>query len=104
MTYATMNRNFNQDRSPLLGIAAVVAAAVTLSIAVLLPAQLAPTAVRGYAQAAAATPAATPIPTFAVEAPVDVVTLPPIEVTATRPTKAAAIRPWNVPAVYKQKS
>ena len=101
MTYATMNRNFNQDRSPLLGIAAVVAAAVTMSIAVLLPSQLAPVA-RTHAPTVAAAPMAAP--TIAVEAPLEVVTLPPIEVTVTRPTKAAANRPWSVPAVYKQKS
>ena len=58
MTYATMNRNFNSGTSPLIGIAAVAAAAVTLSIAVWLPTQLAPTQARMQAPVVAAAPAA----------------------------------------------
>jgi hypothetical protein len=100
MTYATMNRNFNPERSPLVGLAAVAAAAVTLGLAVLLPTQLAPTQARAYAPTVASAPAAVPMVTL--EAPVQIVRLPSVDVTATRTTKAAASR-YNVPAVYKQK-
>ena len=91
MTNATMHRNFNPGRSPLLGVAAVVATAVTLGIAVLLPANL--------------TPAEAPVATGAyMQAPNQLVTLPAVEVTATRATKSAASNAWIVPATLKQKS
>ena len=41
---ATIKREFNPGRSPLLGIAAVIATALTMGAAVLLPAQHAPPA------------------------------------------------------------
>lgn len=94
MTNATMNRSFNPRRSPLFGVAAVVATAVTMGIAVLLPAHPAPTEVP--VAAAAATQAVD------VLAPAQLVTLPAVEVVGTRQTKSAANR-WNVPAVFKQK-
>jgi hypothetical protein len=96
MTYATMNRDFNPGRSPLVGVAAVVAAAVTMGLAVLLPAKLAPT------QAPEMAATVTNAPQVAIEAPVEVVTLPAVEVTAARPVKAAAIPRYNVPAIYKK--
>ena len=101
MTDATMNRNFNPGRSPLLGIAAVAAAAVTMGIAVLLPTQLATTQARVQAPTVAAAPETLPV--VAIEATEQIVRLPAVEVTATRPAKAASNR-YNVPAVYKQKS
>ena len=91
MTNATMHRNFNPGRSPLLGVAAVVATAVTLGIAVLLPAN--------------STPAAHSVTMGAdVQARSQFVTLPAVEVTATRATQSAAGNKWIVPATLKQKS
>jgi hypothetical protein len=91
MTNATMHRNFNPGRSPLLGVAAVVATAVTLGIAVLLP--------------ATHTPVEPSVTTAAdVQARNQIVTLPAVEVTATRATKSAAGNQWIVPAALKQKS
>jgi hypothetical protein len=98
MTNATMNRDFNPGRPPLAGIFAVVAAAVTMSLAVLLPAQLEPTHAR------VRTPAASAAPMVAAEAPAQIVTLPSVNVTAARPAKAAANNHWNVPAVHRQAS
>ena len=89
----TMNRNYNPGRSPLLGIAAVVATAVTLGLAVLLPANLAPHE---------STLAATTQPQRAdAQLSVRVVMLPAIEVVATRPAKTARIQPV-LPAAYKR--
>jgi hypothetical protein len=86
-----MHRNFNPGRSPLLGVAAVVATAVTLGIAVLLPASHTPVE-----------------PSFTTAADVQarnqIVTLPAVEVTATRAIKSAAGSQWIVPAALKQKS
>ena len=106
MTDATMDRNFNPGRSPLLGIAAVAAAAVTMGIAVLLPTQLAPTQARLQAPTVATAPEAPVVAieaVAAVEAPEQIVRLPAVDVIATRPAKAASNR-YNVPAVYKHRS
>jgi hypothetical protein len=92
MTNATMNRNFDRSRSPLFGVAAVVATAVTLGIAVLLPANLTP-AEPLFAAAPVAQPADTQL-----------VTLPAIEVVGVRSEKTAAQRAWVMPAVFKHKS
>jgi len=96
MNDATMNRKYSPGGSPLLGIAAVAATAVTIGVAVLLPATF-------------TSPA--PVPAAIVEAqPMDaqsavrVVTLPTVEVVGTRPAKTANNHPWNMPAVLKQKS
>ena len=95
MTNATIHRSFNPGRSPLFGVAAVVATAATIGIAVLLPSHYAPTRV--------------PVATVAVapqaadaQAPVQLVTLPAVEIVGVRETKSAANR-WTVPAVLKQK-
>ncbi len=61
MTNATTHRQYNPGRSPLLGLAAIVATAATLGAAVLLPAQYEP-----YAPIAAAQPVAAPAPTQVV--------------------------------------
>ncbi len=106
MTNAT-HPEFNPGRSPLFAVAAVFATALTIGVAVLLPGQPVTTA-RGVAGIAAAPPAIDAIQPVAVQAvevqaPTQLVTLPPVEVVGTRPAKSAANR-WNVPAVYKQKS
>jgi hypothetical protein len=90
MNDATMHRQFNPGRSPLLGLAAILATAATLGIAVLLPAQHVPPA-----PLAAVQPAAT-------QAPTQVVTLPAVEVIGTRATKAARNDRWNVPAAFRK--
>ena len=90
MTNATMHRQYNPGRPPLLGLAAIVATAVTLGVAVLLPAQHVT-----YAPIAAAQPVAAPAPT-------QIVTLPPVEVIGTRATKAARNDRWNVPAMFRK--
>ena len=107
MNNAATHPEFNPGRSPLLAVAAVFATALTIGVAVLLPGQPVTTA-RGVADIAAAPTAIDaiqPVATRVVEAqaPVQLVTLPPVEVVGTRPTKAAANR-WSVPAVFKQKS
>ena len=91
MTNATIKREFNPGRSPLLGIAAVIATALTMGAAVLLPAQHAP-----------------PAPFAAVQpdeqlAPTQVVNLPAVDVVGTRPTKSADNNRGNVPVVFKEK-
>jgi hypothetical protein len=91
MTNATMKHEFNPGRSPLLGLAAVVAAALTLGTAVLLPARHAPVAPVGA------------VPRVEAPAPVQVVNLPAVEVVGTRPTKAAENAKWTVPAALKGK-
>ena len=90
MTNATIHRQFNPKRSPLLGLAAIVATAATLGLAVLLPAQSAPEA-----------PTAAVLP-VAAEASTQVVTLPAVEVVGTRATKSARNDKWNVPAVFRK--
>jgi hypothetical protein len=96
MTNATMNRDYNPERSPLFGIYAVIATAVTLAIAVLLPAHLTPTA--PPVAAAATTQRAD------LQAPAQFVTLPAVEVLGTRQTKSAANGSFAVSAVFKVKS
>lgn len=93
MTNATMNRNYDPGRSPLFGIAAVVATAVTLGVAVLLPAHFTPDA-----------PVAAATQSTDAQAPAQLVTLPTVDVVGTRQSKSAANNRWNVPAVFKQKS
>jgi hypothetical protein len=94
MTNDTMHRSFNPGRSPLFGIAAVVATAATIGIAVLLPAHSVRTEVP-VATAGATQPAD-------VLSPAQLVTLPAVDVVGTRQTKSAASR-WAVPAVFKEK-
>jgi hypothetical protein len=96
MTQATIHRSFNPGRSPLFGVAAVVATAATIGIAVLLPAYSTPPSVT------VATFAAAPQSTDAQKA-VQLVTLPAVEIVGVRETRSAANR-WNVPAVFKEKS
>jgi hypothetical protein len=108
MNNAATHPEFNPDRSPLFAVAAVFATALTIGVAVLLPGQAATNA-PGVAGIAAAPPlidAIQPVASRAVEAqaPVQLVTLPPVEVVGTRPTTKAAANRWSVPAVYKQKS
>jgi hypothetical protein len=91
MTNATMNRNFDRARSPLFGVAAVVATAVTMGVAVLLPANLTPTEPMVSAAAAAQS------------ADMRIVTLPAIEVVGVREAKTAAHDRWVVPAVFRHK-
>ena len=91
MTNATKKREFNPGRSPLLVIAAVVATALTMGAAVLLPAQYAPSA-----------PFAAGQPT-AQAASTEVVKLPAVDVVGTRPTKSADNYRGNVPVVFKEK-
>ena len=96
MTNATLHRSFNPGRSPLFGVAAVVATAATIGITVLLPSLSAAT--RAPAPAVAAAPQSTD-----AQAAVQLVTLPAVVVVGTRETRSAANR-WNVPAVLKEKS
>jgi len=98
MTNATMNRRYRTSRSPLLGMAAVAATAMTMGVAVLMPMHHVP------AQSGVVANRAVPAQTADAKAPVQVVTLPAVEITASRPTKSAANSRWNVPAVFKQKS
>ena len=90
MTNATIHRQYQPGRSPLLGLAAAVATAATLGVAVLLPAQSAP-----YAPITVAQPAA-------AEATIQVVTLPPVEVVGTRTTKAAGNDRWALPVLFRK--
>ena len=90
MTNATIHRQYQPGRSPLLGLAAVVATAATLGVAVLLPAQSAP-----YAPITVAQPAA-------AEATIQVVTLPPVEVVGTRETKSARTDRWAHPVLFRK--
>jgi hypothetical protein len=90
MTNATIHRQYQPGRSPLLGLAAVVATAATLGAAVLLPAQHVPPAPLAAVQPAAA------------QAPTQVVTLPPVEVVGTRATKAAANNRWALPVLFRK--
>ena len=94
MTNATMNRDYKPARSPLFGIYAVVATAVTMGITVLLPANLSPTE---PVAAAAAAPQLSDM-----QAAAQFVTLPAVEVVGTRQTKSAASDPWIVRAVFKR--
>jgi ABC-type transport system involved in cytochrome c biogenesis permease subunit len=89
MTNATIHRQYQPGRSPLLGLAAVVATAATLGVAVLLPAQSAP-----YAPITVAQPAA--------ESTIQVVTLPPVEVVGTRTTKSARNERWALPVLFRK--
>ncbi len=88
MTNATMNREFNPRRSPLLGFVAVVAAALTLGATVLLP--------------ASRSPFPAPVVATAADAPTQIVKLPAIEVVGARTTKTAAKDRWTLPAVFKK--
>ena len=90
MNDAAIHRQFNPRRSPLLGVAAILATAATLGVAVLLPAQFAPNAPIAAAQ---------PV---AVQAPTQVVTLPAVEVVGTRATKSAANNRWTLPAMFRK--
>ena len=90
MTNATIHRQYQPGRSPLLGLAAAVATAATLGVAVLLPAQSAP-----YAPIAVAQPAA-------AQATIQVVTLPPVEVVGTRETKSARTDRWAHPVLFRK--
>ena len=90
MNDATMHRQYNPGRSPLLGLAAILATAATLGATVLLPAQHVP-----------------PTPLVAVQpavaqATTQVVTLPPIKVIGTRETKSAANNRWALPALFRK--
>ena len=96
MTNATMNRSYNPVTSPLFGIAAAVAAALTIGTAVLLPAKLAP---QNTPLAAAAATQRTD-----AQAPAQLVVLPTVDVVGTRNTKSAANGSYAIPAVFKQKS
>ena len=98
MTNATMKRSYRTRRSPLLGLAAVVATAMTMGVAVLMPMHHVP------GPSGVVANSAVPARTADAMAPAQVVTLPAIEITASRPTKSAANSRWNVPAVFKQKS
>ena len=91
MTNATMNREFNPGRSPLLGLVAVAAAALTMGAMVLLPAQH----TRSEVTVAAA-------PRVEVSAPVQVVTLPTVEVVGVQTTKTAAKKRWALPTAFKK--
>src|SRR5450432_917258 len=103
MTNATMKREYNPGRSPLFGVAAVLATAVTLGTAVLLPTNV-PTH---------AAPAKMPVtlavstPRADVQAPAQAVTqvvsLPAVEVVGTRPAKVVASNRRTVPVTFKQK-
>jgi hypothetical protein len=90
MNDATMHRQFNPERSPLLGLAAILATAATLGVAVVLPAQLVPTAPLAAVQPAAA------------QAPTQVVTLPAVEVVGTRATKSAGTDRWALPVLFRK--
>ena len=98
MTNATMKRSYRPSRSPLLGVAAVVATAMTMGVAVLMPMHHVP------AQSGVVANTAVTAQTADATAPAQVVTLPAVEITASRPTKSAANNRWSVPAVFKQKS
>jgi len=89
MMNATMKSNYNRSRSPLFGVAAVVATAVTMGIAVLLPANITPT--EPMVAAAPATQSA------------DMRIVTAIEVVGVREAKAATHDRWVVPAVFKHK-
>jgi hypothetical protein len=91
MTNATIHRQFNPARSPLLGLAAIVATAATLGLAVLLPAQ---------SQSVTNAPIAAVLP--AAEASTQVVTLPAVEVVGTRATKSARNDRWYVPTMFRK--
>ena len=91
MTNATMNREFDPGRSPLLGIVAIAAAVLTLWSMVLLPAQRTPSDVR-----MAATPRVN------AETAMQIVRLPAVEVVGTRTTNTAASSRWTLPAVFRK--
>jgi len=96
MIHATIHRRFNPGRSPLFGVAAVVATAATIGIAVLLPAHFTPT--RASVAAVAAAPQSAE-----VQGPVLLVRLPAVEITGQREARSAANR-WTAPAVSREKS
>ncbi|MEO8344761.1 MAG: hypothetical protein ABI607_03615 [Betaproteobacteria bacterium] len=101
MTNATLNSQtspgmpirgrFNPGHSPLLGIVAIAAAALTMGATILLPAQQAPSKalVAATAQKRDA------------QVSTQVVSLPAIEVVGTRATKSADSR-WTLPAIFKK--
>jgi hypothetical protein len=90
MNDATMHRQFNPGRSPLLGLAAILATAATLGATILLPAEYMPEGPAAGTQAAAA------------YATIQVVTLPPVEVVGIRETKSAANGRWTLPVLFRK--
>ena len=90
MNDATMHRQFNPERSPLLGLAALLATAATLGATVLLPAEYVPEGLASGTQ------------TAAVQPMIQVVTLPPVEVVGTRETKSAANGRWTLPVLFRK--
>ncbi len=96
MTNATMNRDYYPERSPLFVFYAVIATALTMATAVLLPAQL--TSIAPRVAAAATTQRAD------LQASARFVTLPAVEVLGTRETNSAANGSFAVPVVFKEKS
>jgi hypothetical protein len=90
MNDATMHRQFNPGRSPLLGFAAILATAATLGATILLPAEYVPEGPAAGTQTAAA------------QATIQVVTLPPVEVVGTRTTKAARNDRWAFPVLFRK--
>ena len=90
MNDTTIHRQFNPERPPLLGLAAIVATAATLGVAVLLPAH--------YARNAAIVPAQ---PVY-LQAPTQVVRLPAVEVVGARATKSARNDRWSLPAIFRK--
>jgi len=90
MNDAAIHRQYHPERSPMLGLAALVATAATLGLAVLLPAH--------YARNAAIAPAQ---PGY-VQAPMQIVTLPAVEVVGTRQTQAAQNSPGTPPVAVKK--
>jgi hypothetical protein len=90
MNDATMQSQYNPGRSPLLGLAAIVATAATLGIAVLLPAQH-----LSEARVAAARPAD-------AQSTIQVVVLPAVEVVGTRETQSAENNRGTLPVVFKK--
>jgi len=90
MTNATIHRQYQPGRSPLLVLAAIAATAATLSVAVLLPAQSARNAAIAAAQPAHR------------EASTQIVVLPAVEVVGTRETQSAHNNPRTLPPVFKE--
>ncbi len=92
MTHATMSREFNPGRSPLLGLVAVIAAALTMGATVLLPAAKAPSNVP---VAVSAVSAAAPETT-------QIVKLPAVEVVGTLRDQGRRQEPLTLPASFKK--
>ena len=90
MNDTTIHRQFNPERPPLLGLAAIVATAATLGVAVLLPAHSARNAAIAPAQ-----------PVY-VQAPTQIITLPAVEVVGARETQSAQNGPGTPPVAFKK--